>query len=134
MIRIFTILLTVTLVSACNLDVSDDFYFEKVAAYNIQTPSNLHLDENCEFTFEYHLPNGCYSFSDIEFLAVNDSVRVITPFAKVQNNVNCTQAIIDGSYTFRFRPSTPKTYIFKFWTGINSQGQNQYEEYEIETE
>jgi ABC-type dipeptide/oligopeptide/nickel transport system permease subunit len=118
--------------SSCDLDVGDDFYFERVPAQNIQTPDNTYLNTSCELTFDYQLPNGCYNFYDIDYVVVNDTVRVITPFAKVENGVNCTSSIIEGSYSFQFRPTLAKTYIFKFWTGTDDLGNDLFEEYELE--
>ncbi len=120
--------------AACSLDVGDDFYFEKVPARNVQVPENASLNTDYNLQFDYHLPDGCYTFYNIDYTVVNDTTRIITPYARVQNGVNCTQDTVDSSFTFQFTPSVPKTYVFKFWVGTDDEGNDVFETHELETD
>lgn len=117
---------------ACKIDLEDEFHIEKTPARNIQTPELLNVNTEYDISFDYLFTNGCYEFYEIEYGMPNDSLRIIIPFAKIQNAQNCTMALVEGTYTFRFKPTQPKKYIFKFWIGQNTTGLDQYEEYEFD--
>ena len=130
--RLFLLLLLgITLVS-CEIDLDDEnISFEKVAAFDIIVPSNLTVNFEYDVSFNYALVNDCRSFYNIEVESLADNVRKITAFVEVDNNRNCSSVYSEHTHTFKFKPRTTGTYIFKFWNGVDASGMDSFETHEI---
>ncbi len=133
--RIYIFLFVSLFFSSCQLDVEEDnFHLEKIRAFDIQIPDNLVVGSEHSLSFKYALVNGCYSFYEMEYDIPSNNMRVITALAEVANTEICTQEYSEETYTFPFRPTESKTYIFKFWIGENNQGVAEFEEFELVVE
>lgn len=127
--RILGFLILLSLIS-CSLDYNDDnVLIEKIPALEIQTPQYIQSGLTYTIRFKYPLYNGCYSFQNVEYNAVNDSTRVIIPYARVVQNQACTEMYGEGNYTFDFYPQQSRNYYFKFYVGKNQNGTDQYQQY-----
>lgn len=134
--RIVVVLILSLLFISCELEIdNDNIHFEKIPAFNIQTPENLVASFEYDISFDYALPNGCYEFYEIGFDQTNNNtsadVLIITPYAQVQSNANCTQVYMEDTCSFSFRPVESGNYILKFWIGQTNSGIDQYNEYEL---
>ena len=130
--RLFLLLLLgITLVS-CEIDLDDEnISFEKVVAFDINIPANLTVNYEYNVSFNYALVDGCRSFYNIEIQSPTDGVREVTAFVEVENNRNCSSIYSEHTHTFKFKPITTGTYIFKFWNGVGANGIDLFETHEI---
>ncbi len=130
--RISLFLVISLLLLSCQTDIDDDdIHLKKIAAFDIDIPENLAVNIEHTISFKYALANGCETFYDIEYEVPNENVRIITAFAEVANNQNCTQEYREESFSFKFKPNQSRTYNFKFWIRQNNQGVDEFEEYEL---
>lgn len=136
--RIYLYLFLSLLFFSCQLDLEDEnTKFVKIPVFEIQTPESMIVDFEYTFTFKYALPNGCYSFYeiDIEYDNLPDkNVRLITAFAEVETDTYCTEEYREDTYSFPFKPEEAKTYLFKFWIGQDAQGVDLFEDFELVVE
>lgn len=117
--------------SACALEYADDdVRIEKIPALAIQTPENITLGQTYTISFKYPLYNGCYTFENVEYIVLNDSVRVITPYARVSGQV-CTEMYGEGNYQFEFYPQQSRNYYLRFYVGQDIYGVEQFEQHII---
>jgi len=136
--RLYLYLFLSMFLFSCQIDLEDEnTRLEKLPVFEIQTPPSMIVDFEYTITFKYALPNGCYAFYDIDVEynnLPNKNVRVITAFAEVATNTYCTEQYSEESFSFPFKPEESKTYLFEFWIGQNSQGIDQFEEFELVVE
>lgn len=121
------ILLTILSLSACSPSGDDDvnYHFEYVPITDVEIPSTFTLGNTYEIKVHYALPNDCYGYYSHDYIYENTTRKVGT-IAIVNNDVACTQGIIEGEYTINVKAMQNETYVFMFWQGRDSQGIDQY--------
>lgn len=125
--RYILILLTIIFLSACSPSGDDDvnYSFEYVPITDVEIPSSFTLGQTYQIKVNYVLPNGCYNFYNYDYVYENTS-RVISTIAIVNDDTTCTQATIEGEYIINIEARQNATYIFRFWEGRDNQGIDQY--------
>jgi len=130
--RIYFYLLFSLLLSSCyQLDENISLTLEKIPAFNIQIPEELTVNTEYTISFSYALVDGCHSFYDVEKEVLNNKTLLITTYAQVENTLACTQVHSEQDFTFTFKPVQAQTYYLKFWKGLDSSGNDEYEEFEL---
>lgn len=125
-----TILLLIGLLvfySCLNDDDTPNYDFEYVPIDSVITPTSFTLGEIDTITVKYSFPSGCYSFDRI-YYETKDTTRIVAVSALVQLDVNCTLAIIEGEKKIPIKASQEEDYVFKFFKGKDSNGENIFEE------
>ena len=92
-----------------------------------ETPASFTFGETDTIKIKYTLPNGCYSFENL-YYEYQDSTRVVAVTALVRLDAACTQALVEEEYAFPVTASQREDYIFKFWKGEDSDGEDIFEE------
>lgn len=113
--------------SCLNNDDDSNFTYEYLPIDEAITPASFTFGEVDTIKVKYSLPNGCYSFNDL-YYEYQDTARVVAVIALVALDEACTQAVIQQEYRFPVTASQQEDYLFKFWKGRDSQGNNMYEE------
>ncbi len=139
--RIYLYLFFSLLFVSCQIDPDDEnTRIEKIPALEIQIPPEMTAGLEDTISFKYPLPNGCYSFYSVDVVDVSDAnhpdknIREVTVFAEIANETFCTEEYIEESYYLAFRPMESKDYLFRFWTGQNEHGIDEFEEFELVVE
>ncbi len=133
--RIYILFIVSLLFLSCQLDAEDDnFHFERIPAFDIQIPQNLVVNFEYNVSFKYTLINGCYSFYERDYNIKNHNTREITALAKVIDDRSCSDDYRVSTCAFSFKPTESKTYVFRFWTGQNDQGIDEFDEFELVVE
>lgn len=111
------------------LDSNDtlDFTYEYLPIDEAITPASFTFGQIDTIKVKYSLPNGCYSFDRV-FYETNDTIRTVAITALVALDKACTEAIIQEEHKFTIRASQKEDYVFKFYKGKNSSGENIFEE------
>lgn len=125
--RYIIILLTIISFSACSLSGDDDVnhHFEYVPITEVDVPSEFILGERYQILVKYSLPNDCYGFYSCDYIYESYS-RMVTIIAAVNDDTVCTQTTIEGEYIIDIEVVQSEPYIFKFWQGIDNQGNSEY--------
>jgi hypothetical protein len=104
-----------------------NYTFEYLPIDSAITPASFTLGAIDTITVKYTLPNGCYSFDRI-YYETKDTTRIVAITAFVELDENCTEALIQEEKKFAVKASQEEDYVFKFFKGIDSNGDNIFEE------
>ncbi|MGJ8743395.1 hypothetical protein [Polaribacter sp.] len=110
-----------------NNDNSDSYGYEYLPIDEATTPANFTFGETDTITIKYSLPNGCYAFDRL-YYEVKDTTRIVAVTALVNLSEDCTQAIIQDEFEFLVTANQEEDYVFKFFKGTDSAGENIFEE------
>ncbi|MFI1772694.1 hypothetical protein [Thalassobellus citreus] len=124
--RLLVLCLTLILAS-CSVDGdSTNYNFEVLPVESVDIPDEFVLGETYPITISYFRPSTCHSFKEFYYLKENN-VRTVAPINFVVEENNCIElpaALVEE--TFNFTVTSNGSYIFKFWQGEDSNGDDQY--------
>jgi hypothetical protein len=94
---------------------------------NIDIPEEFELGQTYEIAITYLRPTTCHAFNDIYYLKQGNERTVAVVSTIFSSNGNC-EALTDTvlGATFDFEATEPGSYVFKFWKGKDSEGQDTY--------
>jgi hypothetical protein len=124
-------LLFISIQSCSVTDEGDKFSFENVAIESVIVPDHFDLGLEHEIVVNYFRPTSCHIYDGINF-DKDLNVRIISVRNSVFEGPSC--APLDEvlvTQTFNFKATNNGSYIFKFWNGLDTNGQSVYLEYEI---
>ena len=126
------ILLPLILLSAC--DIGDDevsYHFVSLSAVAVDMPEEFRLNETYEIGVTVLEPNGCTKFAGFDILPEQTTVRRVVAIGTEQVDVPCTELLSEVQTSFDFICLYPGTYVFRFWSGKNAAGTDQFMEIEV---
>ncbi len=128
----FLFLLGISLIS-CELNNYDDGYsLELLPVAKVEMPLTFAKDSLTNIPVKYLRPSNCHFFEDF-YYQKNDFTRTIAIYCSKLNKDNCQSFQNDTiEVPLKFRPTELGTYQFKFWKGVDVQGQDIYEPYQVE--
>ncbi|MGB0879820.1 MAG: hypothetical protein ACPGTO_04575 [Polaribacter sp.] len=112
---------------SCLNNPDPDFTYEYLPIDEAITPVSFTFGQVDTIKLKYSLPDGCHSFDDLYYESQN-TTRVVAITAFVVLGRDCAQETIQEEYKFTIRATQQEDYLFKFWKGKDSQGNNIYEE------
>jgi len=114
--------------SSCLTDSDTPNYtYEYLPIDEAITPESFTLGEVDTIYIKYSLPNYCYSFDRV-YYETQDTTRIVAVTALVDLDADCAEAIIQEEYKIPILPSQEEDYVFKFFKGIDSEGENIFDE------
>lgn len=126
LVLIFTLVFTV--VTSCSLDEESDttsFYLEIVPIDSVEMPEQFVYGQTYEVTVTFTRPNPCYVFNDFVY-EIEGQTRTVAVMTTVYTNLNCIPLVESTTASFELNVTGTETYIFKFFTGQNEEGVDQY--------
>ncbi|MDJ0646756.1 MAG: hypothetical protein QNJ57_12305 [Flavobacteriaceae bacterium] len=124
----FLYAVTILLMSSCALDDdSSSFELQTLPIKSAEVPASFTLNELYNITVTYDLPNGCHNFHSL-FFQQEGNERIVAINTLVSLGVVCTEALIEESFTFDIIASQRDDYVFKFWKGVDTNGENIFDE------
>lgn len=130
--KLILLLVTITLFSSCLPDdEGSQVRLELLPIESVEIPQEFALGHTYTITVRYLKPTDCHVYDGIYY----ERDLNIRTFA-VRNAVTINGACLPLSNTieeqsFDFYVTSNGSYIFKFWQGVNEEGENVYLEYEI---
>lgn len=125
-----------TLVS-CNVDdgnTPENYHLEILPVESAIVPESFIYGEDHEITISYIRPSSCYAFNDIYYLKDNN-VRTVAVMNTVYDDVvNCLELEDLQQKTFTVQATQLENYIFKFWQGVDDNGEDIYLTIEVPVE
>ncbi|TYP99826.1 hypothetical protein C7447_101431 [Tenacibaculum adriaticum] len=126
--KLVFLFLSVLLFQSClGDDDTPKYNYELLTIDEAQTPDSFIYGETYDITVKYSLPNSCYFFNGL-YYDYQDTIRVVAINARVRLDVDCTEEIVQEEYTFPVKVTQEKDYVFKFWKGVDDDGENIFEE------
>ena len=128
---IFLILAVSFLIISCspNYDGPTET-LETLPVSTVDMQTKFAKDSITEIPVSYVRPTVCHTFYDFYYLreGMNRTVAIIS--LKQNGGTSCPASQTTYTVPLKFKPSSIGTYHFKFWTGTNASGVDQYTEYD----
>ncbi|NIJ43947.1 hypothetical protein FHR24_000386 [Wenyingzhuangia heitensis] len=123
-------LLFYSLVSCSNDQELPNFHHEYISVDELIIPDSLNYNEQYDITLKYTLPNSCYYYNNLYYVAnkENDSIKTMAIVAYVDEDSNCNQATIEEEQVYKITANQKEDYIFKLYKGVNDDNESIYEE------
>jgi len=127
--------------TACSRDENpfgDEFHFEIIPIEEILMPESFTTGEFYQIDYSYYRPSTCHSFNELYYLAEGDyrTVAVINTVLEETNGLVCEPLEDELEWQTLFFECTKDAgvYVFKFWQGVNEDGEDVYQVLEVPVE
>ena len=129
-IALFIVLITSIL--SCSIDNDNPSYtYQILPVDSYVVPASFTLGQTYSIKLKYQKPTACHIYQGI-YYEKNLNTRTIAIQTAVQNNQVCTQEVPPISeVSFNFTVTNTGSYIFKFYKGKDTAGEDIFEEVEI---
>ncbi|MDO5971972.1 hypothetical protein Q4Q35_19395 [Flavivirga aquimarina] len=125
--KFFVFCFAALLFASCSLDDDGANYsFEILPVDSVDIPDEFTLGETYPITVSYLRPSTCHAFKEFYYLKENNE-RTVAPINYVFESNDCNT--LDDELveeTFNFIVTSNGSYIFKFWQGEDTDGEDQY--------
>lgn len=119
------ILFTAVLLLGCDIrNEGPNFTLEIMEIQTVDVPEEFIFGEIHEISMTYTRPNECYEFNDF-IVTPEGNTRSVAIVDTVYNDT-CTQSSETVTVSFDFRVTSLEPYIFQFYQGDGSGGNDQY--------
>ena len=127
--RLFLNVILVLLFVSCSQDDdnANNFKIETLPVKEAIVPAEFIFGSRHDITITYDFPSGCHSFYNL-FYRYEGTSRIVAVNSLVNESVACTDDIREFEFTFEVNVVQREDYIFKFWKGIDGEGENIFEE------
>ncbi len=130
--KFFVLCFTALLFASCSVDDDNpNFSFEILPVESVDIPNEFTLGETYPITVSYFRPTTCHTFKEFYYLKENNE-RTVAPINYVFERTNCEemqQELVEAK--FNFIVTSNGSYIFKFWQGEDTDGEDQFLEIEV---
>lgn len=114
-------------------DDSGDIMQNLAAVVSVEMPEEFVYGASYDMQIVYERPTNCHTFSGLDISQEGNriTIGVVTSFL-TNNNLNCMDAgNLQATATINFVVEREDFYIFRFWTGRNSAGRDEFLIFEI---
>ncbi|QOD62488.1 hypothetical protein H9I45_11250 [Polaribacter haliotis] len=125
--KIALLLITIVVFTSCLKDDTPNYTFEYVAIDEAITPASFTFGEKDTIFLKYTFKNACYNFDNV-YYEYQDTARVVAIKAFVDLDATCTDVAIEKEHKFIVTATQRQDYLFKFFKGKDSDGENIFEE------
>ena len=125
--KIIVLCLLTVFISSCLNDNEHDFTYELLSIDEAIVPASFIFGQKDTIAIKYTLKNSCYSFDNL-YYEYQDTARVVAVRAFVSLEDACAEIISQKEYKFAVNVTQQEDYVFKFWKGTDSNGENIFEE------
>ncbi len=130
--KFFVFCFTALLFVSCTIDDDgQNFSFEILPVESVDIPNEFTMGETYPITVSYLRPSTCHTFKEFYYLKENNE-RTVAPINYVFERNNCEDLqdeLVEA--TFNFIVTSNGSYIFKFWQGEDTDGEDQFLEIEV---
>ena len=113
--------------TACKLE--DDgikYHFLPLQITSVEMPDSFTLNETYEISVTFIKPSNCVFFEGFDVRQADTTVRNVVVIGSEIDDQVCTQAIEEVTETFDFLVIYDQTYVFRYWTGEDENGEPEY--------
>jgi len=130
---ILTVALALTVTSCSNDDDNNyhDYHLEYIGVVSADLPDEFIYGQTYRINVTIELPNSCYYFYNQYDYFYEGTSRLIYPIAHIDDNVPCTPNITETTFSIPVQVLQNETYIFKFYQGKDTDGQDMFVTIEV---
>jgi hypothetical protein len=125
--KITVLCLLTVFVSSCLNDNEHNLTHELLPIDEAIVPASFIFGQKDTIAIKYTLKNSCYHFDNL-YYEYQDTARVVAVSAFVSLEDACAEIISQKEYKFAVNVTQQEDYLFKFWKGTDSNGENIFEE------
>ncbi|MBT8301758.1 MAG: hypothetical protein KJO63_10520 [Maribacter sp.] len=134
--RTFLVLFALTVsmnFSSCEIgDEGPNFHFVPLRIESVAVPESFELSETYQIEVTYTIPNGCTYYEGVDVVAETTSTRkVVAVGAQRTDQEACTQVVTEATTSFNFVVLYEQTYLFRFYQGEDTNGEQLFLEVEV---
>ncbi len=131
--KIGLLLILLTVFSSCEIDDNlNDTVLEILPVESFEVPESFVLNQTYEIKLKYIKPTSCHYVDGIYF-EKNGNIRIIGIQSTIIKNDDCieyeTLTMVERS--FNFKAEMQGSYLFKFYKGIDENGNGIFEVVDI---
>jgi len=104
-----------------------NFGYEILPIDEYTTPIAFTFGEKDTVKVKYTLKNSCYNFDNI-YYEYQDTARIVAVRAIVNLDENCTDVSTQREFDIVVTATQREDYVFKFFKGLDANGNNIFEE------
>lgn len=116
-------------------DVGDDeslnFKFVPLQIVSADLPDAFELNKTYKISVTFTKPSNCVFFEGFDITQSSTTVRNVVAIGSEIEDTNCTQETEAVVTSFNFICIYSDTYLFRFYTGDDSNGEPRYLEIEV---
>jgi hypothetical protein len=128
--RILFLIITALFITSCSLPEDETTTVDLVPVNTVEMPTAFAKDSITEIPVTYTRPTSCHVFSDFYYY-INGNERTVAVYcAKLNQDICTTDVPYPTTVPLRFKPAYLGTYHFKFFTGTDDAGLDQFIEYD----
>ncbi len=123
---------SVLVLSSCKLE--DDrlnFRFIPLQIVSAEVPDSFDLNETYQIYVTYIRPSTCVTYEGFDITDAGRTTRNVVAIGSEFYDEPCTQSIEERETFFNFIVLYDDPYLFRFWTGKDENGNDQYLEIEV---
>lgn len=130
------ILLTLILVIvSCSLDDTPKSESVSLPVESVIIPSEWPINQLGAIKITYRRPTTCHLFNGFNYQINDEFTRTVSIEAIKLNDNNCIDASAESyEVELNFKPTELGIYHFKFWSGIDENGNNTFLEYDVDSQ
>ncbi|GGD49449.1 hypothetical protein [Muriicola marianensis] len=118
--------------SSCKLeDDRVNFRFVPLQILSVDLPESFELNETYEIRVTYLRPSACVFFEGFDITKEGVTTRNVVAIGTDFYDEVCTLATEELEASFNFICLYDEPYLFRFWTGEDENGNQQYIEVEV---
>lgn len=115
------------LLSGCELDNPEpNFFFVPLRISAVEVPEFFFWNEIHTIRVTYEIPSSCVQYEGFDINSDGASTRYVTCIGAEYQAEACATTYTAGQATFEFLALNTETYIFKFWTGEDANGNAEF--------
>lgn len=127
------ILLTTIITGSCSLDNDDvNFEFAYLQIVDVEVPESFILDDIYQIKVTYLRSDECTFFQKFDVFQVDQTTREVVVIGSIlTDQEQCAEVNQEIETSFDFQVLYSGTYLFKFWTGEDDNGDPQFIEIRV---
>ena len=133
--KIVFFLVTIFALTSCSLDDEPKSEQVSLPIESVVIPDNWPLNEEGFITLTYRRPTTCHLFNGFNYQYTDEFTRTVSIEAIKLNENNCIDASLESyDVDLNFKPLKEGLYHFRFWSGIDENGNYTFLEYDIDVQ
>lgn len=121
--------------TSCSIEDNENFEFVALPITSVEMPERFVLNETYEIKVKYNLESDCTYFEGFDFVKEETTVRNVAVIAStIVDSEDCKEITKEIETSFNFIVLYEDTYLFKFYTGDDEEGEPKYLEIEVPVE